>query len=204
MTANPAPLLPDLHRGVPQHLARRFAQICNAFQAELYQPLDLMPVHVALLAQIRATPGMDRNWLAAATGHDATSAGQALEAFVRRGLVARGIQPKDRRAGAFTLTPQGEALSDTLREHTRAAARRILAPLSPAEGQTLLGLLARLIEAHEAHARPGAGRKPPRRKPKAHEESLPCKPASPAAAASSSPPRSAAPAPRPGRNARSG
>jgi hypothetical protein len=71
-------ILPDLHRPVPQHLPRRFAQICNALRAEAFGPHEPMPGSFALLSQIHATPGMDRNWLARATGFDATSTGQAL------------------------------------------------------------------------------------------------------------------------------
>lgn len=157
-------ILPDLHRPVPQHLARRFAQICNALRAEAFGPHEPMPGSFALLSQIHATPGMDRNWLARATGFDATSTGQALREFARRGLVERGIQHADRRAGAFSLTPAGEALFAELSAQTRAVAARLLAPLAPAEADTLLKLLARLVEAHEEHARPGAARRPHRRK----------------------------------------
>ena len=120
-------ILPDLHRPVPQHLARRFAQICNALRAEAFGPHEPMPGSFALLSQIHATPGMDRNWLARATGFDATSTGQALREFARRGLVERGIQPSDRRAGAFSLTPAGEALFAELSAQTRALAARLLA-----------------------------------------------------------------------------
>lgn len=158
-----AETLPAIHRRVPQYLARRFAQICVAMQAEDLAPIDLLNWHVGLLVQLRETPGRERNALAAAIGCDATSTGQALEKFVRQGLVERGVQPEDARAAAFRLTPAGEALLTEVQQRSRITARRILAPLSAEEGETLLALLGRLIEAHEAHARPGADRKRPQR-----------------------------------------
>lgn len=160
------PVVPGIHRRVPGHLARRFAQICNTMLTEVSAPHGLASWHFALLVQIRDTPGMDRNWLAAAIGCDATSTGQALERFVAAGQVLRETRADDRRAGAFTLTAAGEALFQELAGPVRTVARQIMSPLTEAESETLLSLLARLIDAHEAHARPGGGRRPPRPKPK--------------------------------------
>ncbi len=162
----PSPLPWRLHRRVPQYLARRLSQICVALQSEDLAPHPLLNWHVALFIQLRNTPGRERNFLAAAIGIDATSCGQALERFVREGLVDRGVQEGDQRAGAFSLTPAGEALTTELMQRSRTTAERLLAPLAPEERDTLLSLLARLIEAHEAHARPGADRRPPRRRKK--------------------------------------
>lgn len=159
----PPASVPALHRRMPTYLARRLWQIAATMQSEALAPHDLAPWHMALLAQIQATPGQDRNCLAAAIGIDATSTGQALAAFEARGLVRRDVNPQDRRAYAFTLTPEGEALRNTLAGPVRDVARRLLSPLTEAEAETLLSMLVRLVEAHEDHARPGAGRRPPRR-----------------------------------------
>lgn len=102
----PEPAVPDMHRRVPQYLVRRVAQICNAIQSEAYADHGLMPWQFAVLMQVRSRPGMDRNWHAAAAGCDATSVGQTLERWVSQGLAVRGINPLDRRAGAYSLTPE--------------------------------------------------------------------------------------------------
>ncbi|MBR0669989.1 MarR family winged helix-turn-helix transcriptional regulator [Neoroseomonas soli] len=182
--------VPALHRTFPQHLARRFWQIAATFQSEALAPYGVVPWHVALLAQIQGTPGKDRNWLAAAIGIDPTSTGQALATLEARGLVARAANPADRRANAFSLTPAGQALRADLSTPARAVAQRMLAPLTEAEGETLLRLLTRLVEAHEIHARPGAGRRPPRRA--RNEESPPCQ--TPATASAAAPPSASVPA----------
>lgn len=155
--------VPPVHRTVPQYLARRFWQICSTLQSEAYSDHNLLPWQFALLVQVLDTPGMERGWLAAAIGGDATSVGQTLDRLAREGLVERAVNPRDRRAAAYTLTPAGVAFVQQLRVRSRAIARQILAPLSEAEADTLLRLLARLVDAHEAHARPGAGRRAPRR-----------------------------------------
>lgn len=156
--------VPAIHRRVPQHLARRFSQICNALLSHVSEPYGLMNWHFGLLVQIRETPGMDRGSLAAAIGADATSTGQVLEMFVARGLVLRATQPGDRRAASFALTTAGEAMFQALAGPTRDVARQLLSPLSAAEADMLLELLGRLVDAHEAHARPGVGRRAPKRK----------------------------------------
>ena len=159
----PEPFVPATHRRVPQHLARRFAQICNTLLSEVATPYGLMSWHMALLVQVRETPGMDRGWLATAIGADATSTGKTLESFVSRGFATRSAKLGDLRAATFTLTPAGNALFDKMKGPTRAVARHLLSPLSETEAETLLDLLARLVDAHEAHARSGAGRRRPRR-----------------------------------------
>ncbi|WP_232478862.1 MarR family winged helix-turn-helix transcriptional regulator [Roseomonas rosulenta] len=168
----PTQPVPAIHRRVPQYLARRLWQIANTFQSEAHAGFDLPVWNVALIAQIQTSPGMDRNWLAAAIGIDPTSTGQALAALEARGLVARSANPQDRRANAFSLTPAGHALRAEFAVQARTVSRRLLAPLTDAEAETLLDLMARLVDAHETHARPGAGRRPPRRARR--EEDPPC------------------------------
>ena len=86
-----------------------------------------------------------------------------IEAFATLMCITNRDDPQG--AQAVPAAPDARArLRAELGGPARAVARRMLAPLTEAEGETLLALLARLVEAHEAHARPGAGRRPPRRK----------------------------------------
>jgi hypothetical protein len=88
-----------------------------------------------------------------------------VDDLVALGFVERRPSPANRRAHALFLTDAGAAL---LRERLMPALRgvqaRILAPLSPEDAKTFLDLLTRVVVAHEAHARPGAARRPPRRR----------------------------------------
>ena len=72
-----------VHRA-PEHLARRFQQICNSMQAELFAAQGLAGWQYALVVQLRMTPGLDCARLAAGIGRDATSTGQALDMLVQR------------------------------------------------------------------------------------------------------------------------
>lgn len=161
----------------PEHLARRFQQICDTMLADVFASQGLVGWQWALIVRMRGTPGLDCTRLAAAIGRDATSTGQALDMLERRGFVLRRVSPEDRRAWSFALTPAGEAFHEGVRPRVRATSARITAPLSPTERETLLDLLTRLVIVHETHARPGAGRRPPRRRGPAAVEAegtLPC------------------------------
>lgn len=148
----------------PEHLARRFQQVCDGVLAALFAEHGLANWQYALLVQVRTTPGLDGASLAAAIGRDPSSTGQALDMLVARGLVERRISPADGRAWSFVPTAAGISFHDAMRPVVTAASRRITAPLSPEERETLLDLLTRVVVANEEHARPGAGRRPPRRR----------------------------------------
>jgi hypothetical protein len=55
-----------------------------------------------------------------------------------------------------------------LRPSLLAAQERLLAPLTKAERLALLDMLARVIEANDSYARPGNGRRKPRRRSDSH------------------------------------
>ena len=64
--------------------------------------------------------------------------------LVARGLVARALDPMDRRTAVLTPTEAGLALAGRGVAHARRASEAALAPLEPAERRTLLALLARM------------------------------------------------------------
>ena len=148
------------HR-VPFPLARRFHQICLTFLAEAYDGAELHPGEYQALACIDDFPGMDQRRIAELIGTDRTSVSQMIERLVARGLIDQRINGEDRRARQIHITPHGKQLRSSLRPKLLAEQDRMLAPLSPAERRTLMDLLVRVIEANEAHARPGATRRSP-------------------------------------------
>ena len=82
-----------------------------------------------------------------------------VDAHPQVGHVERRVNPQDRRARALRLSARGQALHDRLRAAARASQERILAPLAPTERTLFLDMLTRLVEVHEAYARPGNGRR---------------------------------------------
>jgi DNA-binding MarR family transcriptional regulator len=155
--------VPPVHR-VPAHLARRFHQICLGVLSEVTEPESLSPVEYAILGSLDDSPGIDQRTLAERIGIDTVSAHQLVGRLETRGLINQTVDPDDRRARRLTLTAQGLRLRRRLRPKIAAAHARIMAPLSARERKTLTELLGRVVDANEAYARPGNGRRPPRRK----------------------------------------
>src|SRR5262249_58547602 len=76
-----------------------------------------------------------------------------------QGLLERRVSGTDRRARELRATARGKELHRRLQPKMLAAQARTLAVLTPGERVLLLNLLARVVEANEALARPGAGRR---------------------------------------------
>ena len=151
------------HR-VAAHLARRFHQICVGAAAEVIEPAGITPGEYGLLAAVDDRPGLDQRQLAATLGIDAVSAGQMIDRLEAAGWIERQMDPRDRRVRLLGTTPEGTALRARLRPAALQAQERIMAVLSPDERTLFLDLLTRIVEANQAYARPGNGRRRPLRK----------------------------------------
>jgi DNA-binding MarR family transcriptional regulator len=157
-----SPVLPS-HR-VPAHLARRFHQICLGVTAEILLHEDLTPMLWGVMAAVLEQPGCGQRQLANGMGVDAVNFGQMIDFLEQKGLIRRQIDPNDRRARQLFVTRRGIDLRRRLRPSLLSAQERLLAPLSKAERAALLNMLVRVIEANDSYARPGNGRRKPRRK----------------------------------------
>jgi MarR family transcriptional regulator, temperature-dependent positive regulator of motility len=162
-------LVAPVHR-IPAHLARRFHQICLGAVAEAIEPAGITPGEYAVLAAVVDVPDLDQRNLAARLGIDAVSAGKTLDRLEGIGLVKRRVHPTDRRARLLSATSRGATLRRRLRPPAVAAQDRIMAPLSAAERDLFVDFLVRVVEANESYARPGNGRRRPRRTPTGSEE----------------------------------
>jgi DNA-binding MarR family transcriptional regulator len=160
-TIEEATVLPS-HR-LPAHLARRFNQICLGVTAEILGQCDLTPMLFGVIAAIAEEPGRGQRQLATRMGVDAATFGQMIEFLERKRLIERQIDPDDRRARQLFVTRKGAELRNRLRPSLIAAQERLLAPLSKTERSALMDMLVRVIEANDAYARPGNGRRKPRR-----------------------------------------
>ncbi|MBV1796548.1 MarR family winged helix-turn-helix transcriptional regulator [Siccirubricoccus sp. G192] len=158
--------IPPAYRA-PTHLARRFFQVCQAIGHEAMRPFGLEMRHTGVFVVLSREPGIDQRSLAAALGRDQTSTAQMVDDLQALGLVERRPSPANRRTNALFLTATGAALlRDRLTSAIAGVQARVLDALSPEEAATFLALLVRIVEANEAHARPGAARRPPRRRPR--------------------------------------
>ncbi|WP_237217349.1 MarR family winged helix-turn-helix transcriptional regulator [Falsiroseomonas oryziterrae] len=154
----PAGVPPVHHR--PLHLVRRLQQIGAALLAETLRPHGLFGLEYGVLATLAEEPGIDQRRLAEAMGVDRNSAGQMVEALEARGLLTREVDPADRRARVLRLTASGVALRNAVRPAMLSVNARLVEPLPQAERDAFLSMLLRVVDHHEALARPGAGRRP--------------------------------------------
>jgi MarR family transcriptional regulator, temperature-dependent positive regulator of motility len=152
------------HR-VPAHLARRFHQICLGVTAEILVHEDLPPLHWSVMAAVQEEPGSGQQHISKRMGVDPVTLGQMIDSLEQKGLIERQTDPADRRARRLYVTRKGADLRKRLRPSLLATQERLLAPLSKAEREVLVDLLVRVIEANDSYARPGNGRRKPRRKP---------------------------------------
>lgn len=159
------PLTPNVPvQPTPSAVARRFFQICTTVVAEALADEDLTPLQYAVLAYLYVKPDIDQNGLAARLGVDRASTSQLVDQLVKGGLLERNVSAEDRRVRLLRLSKRGVKLRERLKPVGVAAEAKIMAPLSPAERETLIDLLVRLVAGNEAFARPGAGRRKPQPK----------------------------------------
>ena len=156
------PVLTDYR--VPAHLARRFHQICVGALAEAIEPAGITPGEYAVLVAIVDRAGLDQHRLAVALGIDPVSAGQRIDRLEAMGLIDRRVHPGDRRARVLNASRRGAALRRRLKPLALTAQERIMAPLTAAERELFLKFLTRIVEGNQSYARPGNGRRRPRRK----------------------------------------
>ena len=155
--------VPPVHRAAA-HLARRFHQVCLGVLSEVTEPAGFSPLEYAALVAVADDPGIDQRRLAARLAIDAVTAGQIVMNLERRAWVAREIDPNDRRSRRLTLTARGMQVRTRMRPQMLDAQDRILAPLSANERSQLLRLLTRVVEGNAPYARPGNGRRPPKKR----------------------------------------
>jgi DNA-binding MarR family transcriptional regulator len=158
----PLPVLAS-HR-VPAHLARRFHQICLGVTAEILDGQDITPIQWGVMAAILEEPGSGQTHIAKRVGIDPVTLGQLIEALEKKDLVERKIDPGDRRGRQLFLTPRATELFHRMRPSLLEAQERVLAPLTKTERASLLDMLARVVVTNGSYARPGHGRRKPRRR----------------------------------------
>jgi len=133
----------------PGHLARRFQQIAVAvFHAEAEaKGCDLTPVQYAALTKIAAEPGLDQATLAGLIAYDRTTIGGVVDRLVEKGLVAREISAKDRRARELRITDAGTAMLKRIAPAVDETQRILLSGLGEKEAAQFMKLLKKAIAA---------------------------------------------------------
>lgn len=105
---------------------------------------EVTTTQFAVLARLAETGPQSQNHLGRATAMDAATIKGVVDRLARLGLVATTADPDDRRRLTVALTDAGSALFQARMQTALQISDLTLAPLSPEERQTVLGLLRRL------------------------------------------------------------
>ena len=141
---------------LPGHHARRLHQLDVAFYTQEVGDLKLTPVQYASLQTIYNQPGIDQKTLATTIGFDTSTIAGVVERLEARGLVAREVDPNDRRARRVTVTADGSRMLADVIPRMLKAQERLLAPLNRTERAEIVRLMRKVIEANEPASEAGS------------------------------------------------
>lgn len=144
----------------PGFLVRRLHQIHVAMFMEGLRDAQITPIQYGLLSILLDMPGLDQFSLAEEIGIDRANVADVLKRLESRKLVARVVDPHNKRRKLCLPTRGAVAVVAKNRERMQRAQERLLEPLSPEERQTFVDLLHRLVEANNVYGRTTL--KPPR------------------------------------------
>jgi DNA-binding MarR family transcriptional regulator len=132
---------------LPSYLAGAVARVGHRLLVEALAEHDLRLPHFAVMAALGDFGPAPQHELADRLAMNRSHLVGYLDEVERRGYVRRERDPADRRRQQVTLTPAGRAQVKRLREVARRSQDAFLDTLSPAERDTLVALLRRVVEA---------------------------------------------------------
>jgi DNA-binding MarR family transcriptional regulator len=136
------------------------AQLARGTRRQIEQavaPTGLRPRELVVLQHLRERGPSAQQTLAELIGIDATNLIAVLNGLEDEGLIERRRDRADRRRAIIALSPRGEQLLADLDRALLHVDDEVLAPLTPAERETLNALLARAIKHIAATCRPPSG-----------------------------------------------
>ncbi|GJD52569.1 HTH-type transcriptional repressor NicR [Methylobacterium crusticola] len=137
----------------PGFMIRRAHQIAvSVFVAETAE-LGVTTTQYGILYLLRHRPSVDQITVARLLGLDRSTTGMVVKTLEGAALVARVVEPADKRRRSLELTEAGRALLARLETPAARAVEQLLAPLDPAERPVFLRLLKKLTGAFDATSR---------------------------------------------------
>ena len=144
--------LQDLY-GRPGFMFRRAHQIATSVFVGATAELRVTTTQFGILYLLAHRPGADQITVARLLGLDRSTTGMVVQSLQATGLVARLVDPADRRRRTLQLTVAGHRMLTCLQKPAALAVEQLLAPLSPTERQAFLHLLGKLTGAFNETAR---------------------------------------------------
>lgn len=134
----------------PAHLIRRAHQLSASLFMEEAADFGVTPVQFAMLNALMDDAGQDQVTLASRVAFDAATSGSVIARLEAKGWIRREADGQDRRRKRLWITPAGQAVALQMKRPASNTQERLVAPLSQAEREQLVQLLAKLVAAHEA------------------------------------------------------
>lgn len=128
----------------PAHMIRRAHQRASFCFQQVMAGHDLTPTQHAAIATLHKHGELSQNHLGRLTAMDPSTISIVVRKLLKNGLIERRGSKKDQRLAIIRLTDKGTRFSIDRLADSLEVARRVLAPLTPREQDTLMALLHRI------------------------------------------------------------
>ena len=137
----------------PGYLVRRLHQIHVAMFLESVAQGEITPIQFGLLSILSNNPNIDQFTIGEQLGLDRANVTGILRRLEARKLIARVVDPNNRRRKICLATPKGLELVAKHDHEMRECQRRLLSPLSAQDRKVFVDLLSRLVEGNNSRGR---------------------------------------------------
>ena len=124
----------------------RFMRRLNArvhSQAPIFDKDRIGPIGGMILLTLAEVQPAPMNQIVTMMARDKSQLSRIFSNLERRGLVTRSANEADQRSSLLSLTDEGEAFVETIKQVVAGSIGELLEPLDAKERQTLLALLAK-------------------------------------------------------------
>lgn len=130
-------------QNLPGHQIRRLNQISTYLFSKHMQEsgYDITPVQYAALLAITVMPNSDQVQIANYISYDKVTIGGVIERLLRKGLISRTVNEKDKRARILNITTDGTYMISRVDEVIDQIQKDILKTLDEKEQKTFIRLL---------------------------------------------------------------
>jgi DNA-binding MarR family transcriptional regulator len=122
-------------------MIRRAHQRATFYFQQVMNGLDLTPTQQAAVAMLLKHGELSQNHLGRRTAMDPSTISIVVQKLRKNGLIYRRGSKKDQRLAMIRLTERGARFAVARLADSMEVARRVLAPLSRSEQETLIDLL---------------------------------------------------------------
>lgn len=144
-----------MNASLPADIFEAMHELLHLFRSRMRKDMESMepgltPNEVRVLMYVGRHPGRTQRDLVDHSHMDKAQLARMLAQLQEQGWLDREPDARDRRVRCLSLSPQGQALFDRLRQSRQALAARLLKDWEPAAQQQLMALLERARDSVEA------------------------------------------------------